>query len=165
MGGKQQPSPWLGTIAGLIGAVCGVASLTLSVDTRLREQPRFIIDIRSDFQPAPVSSGKNGIPMPDYRHDPLSGRISIPCDLINTGEKAEVVRFVEAKLFAGAKLISIYEDRSPFPVGGKQVKSLLLPFRYDAPEATSNQGRLTVVIHTTLGTTDIEKHFSLYSIP
>src|SRR4051794_41120232 len=118
------PSPWIGVSTGILGAVCGLASLSLATLLYVQGQPKFIIDIPSDFAPAPVSSGKNGIPIGDYDPNPRTGKLTVPCDIINTGEKSEVIRFVTAELFMGRQFVGKFEDRAPITVGGKQVSHL-----------------------------------------
>lgn len=74
------------------------------------------------------------------------------------------MRFVHADLFIGKQLESTFEQRSPIPVGGKQLEHIDLTFTYDVARATSNNGTLRVTVATTLGRFEFEKKFIVYSM-
>jgi hypothetical protein len=158
------PSPWIGVSTGIVGTICGLTSLTLSINTYVNDRPRFIIDIQSDFTPAPVSSGKNGIPYSDYSPDRATGTITIPCDIINTGEKSEVIRHVKAETFFGRQYIGAYERREPISVGAKQATHMDFTFDYCSAKVTSNVATLKVTLMTSLGAAEYQKEFRVFAI-
>ncbi len=93
----KTPSSWIAVGIGCIGAICGIASLIWTFYVYQREQPQFIIDCPLDFDKPGLSMGR-GIPSNVYVYDNRIGGVTVPCTVINTGEKRELIRRIDSTL-------------------------------------------------------------------
>jgi hypothetical protein len=158
------PSPWIGTVTGLIGAACGISSVVVTLLTYTAAQPRLIVDIASDFRPPPDCTAKS-MPCDDnYQHDMINATITIPCTIINLGEKSEFIRHAMISLLSGTVFLDQLHYDEPFKLDGKHAKTINAVLHYYRERVTSNDGILAIELVTATGKFATSKHFEFSPI-
>ena len=154
-------SPWIAIVIGCIGAICGIASLIWTFYVYQREQPQFIIDCPLDFDKPGLSMGR-GIPSNVYVYDNRIGGVTVPCTVINTGEKRELIRRIDSTLSFTEMPMAFFKMSGPISVEGKSAVSINLYYPFDWGQVRSNSARMKITFTTTAGQFSLNKDIVIY---
>jgi hypothetical protein len=138
----------------------GGTSLLWNVYLYKLDRPGFIIDCARDFDPPGFGTMGRGAPSGAYYvYDNRTNEVTIPCKIINVGQKTEVVRRIESTL----KVLDINAPSAPIDamtISGKAFQDVA--FTYHFPWASYNGATLNVSVVTPSGKLSLEKSIVMY---